>query len=117
VDQDIIEHTIGEPIYVLASAPIELYDQLTNTWSNVANAQALGYLPSGKLRKRNAEGPVIGSFILSWPTTDLFRLKLDTSGALFVPGEYVTDIKIQAPSGEFIYSAKRTYNLTWAATR
>ncbi len=114
---DRIEHTISEPIYVLASGPIESYDQLTNTWSPVVNAQALGYVPSAKMRLRNPQGTVVGTFALTWTTSDLWRLKLDTSGASFVPGEYSTDLKITAPSGDVVFSKQQIFVLNFGSTR
>jgi hypothetical protein len=113
----IIEHTIGEPLYVMASAPIEEYDQLTNLWANVVNAQAAGYVPSGKIRFKNAQGQVAGIFVLSWPTVDLWRLKLDTSSIQFVPGDYSTDIKITAPSGDVVFSQKKIVTMDWGNSR
>lgn len=117
VNQDKIEHTIGEPIFMMASGPIESYDQLTNTWSAVTNAQSLGYVPSAKMRLRNPQGLVVGTFVLTWATADLWRLKLDTTSISFVPGEYTTDLKVTDPSGDVVYSKQQIFVLNYGNTR
>ena len=97
-----IRHKLGEALVLFATAPIERYDVVAGAPVPVMNAQGEGYVPAAVLRSRSAEGPVLGTFTLSWATPALWMLQLDT--AALAPGPAVLDLRVTLPDGAVVFS-------------
>lgn len=111
----VIRHKIGESLVLFATQPIQRYDVATGQTVPVANAQGDGYVPSATLRSRSADGPVLGTFALTWPTPALWMLQLPT-GAL-PPGPVVVDLRVALPGGAVMFSDTQLVELELAVTR
>lgn len=111
----VIRHKLGEALVVFATQPIQRYDVATGQTVPVANAQGEGYVPSATLRSRSAEGPVLGTFALTWPSPSLWMLQLPT-GAL-PPGLAVFDLRVAMPDGAIVFSETHAIELQRAETR
>ena len=111
----IIRHKLGETLVIFATQPIQRYDVATGQTLPVANAQGEGYAPAATLRSRSADGPVLGTFTVSWPTPALWMLQLGT-GTL-PPGPAVLDLRVALPGGAVVFSETHAVELERAVSR
>lgn len=111
-----IRHKIGARLVIAAARPIEAIDPATGDVTPVSDAQTQGYVPSAKLRSRSADGPVLGTFSLTWSTPALWILSLDT--AELSPGVCVVDLRVDLPStGGPVFSETHVVRLEAPVTR
>ncbi len=110
-----IRHRLGEALLIFATQPIQRYDVATGQTLPVANAQGDGYQPAATLRSRSADGPVLGTFAVSWPTPALWMLQLAT-GTL-PPGPAVLDLRVALPDGAVVFSETHAVELERAVSR
>lgn len=110
-----IRHKLGEALVIFGTQPIQRYDVATGQTLPVANAQGEGYVPAATLRSRSSDGPVLGTFTLSWPTPALWMLQLAT-GTL-PPGATVLDLRVALPGGAVVFSETHAVELERAVSR
>ncbi len=69
---------------------------------------------TGVARRDAVDGPVLGNFTLTRPSTGVFALKLATAG--FTPCKVFCDAKLIDASGEIVYSSTDEFPLLPAVT-